>query len=805
MTPPVDPAAAPRPAADPARGPRLVTPDDRGGGPPQGGDPYQNADAIHALVERCIHDAAHNSARLERDIQDIGNQRMYRGGAINQWICRLPSNPNTWVTRPYDGPDGLPAWVPRCATNLLANKVDGVVSLLVQSDPAKTARPATDDDSDVAAADVADRVLPVLEEEIGWRRLKREISQLVCLQDKAAIVVYYDNDPRHGTADLPVFQCADCAAAPTDDNFGGLSESFEVDEADGHCPYCGGENLNQAEDPEQPGQVLGLTYAKGKLCAEVVNSLGFSVPSSATTSDAQKLPWVLLHDTIEPEVACRQWPKHAEHIRAVGGRGKGGTHQSSAFAEELRTMSSPTSANLRGGGQGGKSEPILVYRLQHDPIDDGPDCRFPDGLYAVRIGDQVIESGPLPVTDSRTGQKRKSILIRTYRDMPGSAYGKPVADDLFPLQAQYNQLETLAFMSAMHHAAPTVFLPNSVTLEDDLTGQPGATVRYRTHDGSKPAFEQGSGVHPTVYELMDRTEQKMDLLSGLNGVLQGSRPEGGKATAFEVQALQERGMAAFRTPLECATTFEQELAVLCLDIARDSIWVPRFQKVMGDNGQWEVEQFLGSDLTGHVDIVIEPMSAWPKSPMLQDTRLTRAVELGILNPAADPEVAASVLDMMSLGNLKKSLSEDKKQVARELDRWRAATMPQEIAPPNLAIIEPGIHLFLKKQFLKSEQVEKLAAANPPLFEAMVQHVQALQMALQPPPMADPNAPPSGDAVNAAVESGALVPEGKPQDPMEAAVQGGALQPEMPAPAGPSIDDLMAAGALAPAPPEERPQ
>jgi hypothetical protein len=273
-----------------------------------------------------------------------------------------------------------------------------------------------------------------------------------------------------------------------------------------------------------------------------------------------------------------------------------------------------------------------------------------------------------------------------------------------------------------------------------------------------------------------------------------------------VEQLRERGMASFRAILDTAVDFERELSILMLDIARESVWVPRFQKVLGDNGRWEVEQFLGADLTGHIDIVIDPMSAWPTSPMLQDARTSRAVELGAIMPG-DPEFSAKILDKLNLGDLKPSLNEDKKQIARELDRWRAATMPQEILPPNLAIIEPAIHLHHKKQFLKTEQAEQLAQANPPVFQAMVQHVQMLQMALAPPPMADPNAPPSGDAVNAAVESGALVPEGPPAgppaSPLDGAMAAGVLQPEMPAPAGPSIDQLMDANVLTPAPPKER--
>jgi hypothetical protein len=773
---------------------------------------YDNDEKILALLERCRQDAAHNPARFERDSQDSLNWMMFRGGPRNQWVWRNPQT-GLYEERPYDGADGLPPWVPRCVSNDFANKIEGIVSIFVQSDPAKTARPGTDDDSDIAAADVCQQALPVLEDEIRWPALKRQLALFTALMDKVAVVYFYDNDPKYGTEDIPLYRCLTCAQTSPDDPEASLLEAPDVEAADGYCPQCGSETVVEATGPD--GLAVGKPYPVGRLCAELVASDEFSIPSSATSLDPVKLPWILLHNQMDVTAAAAYWPSEAAYVREHASRGDKAV--SKQFAASRRALSAPTSTGrLRGMGYGGGSgtgrDGVIVWRLQHEPLVDD-EFNFPDGLLAVVIADRVIDRGPLPVVDALTGQHRKGILLRTYREIAGSQFGKPPADDLVPLQQQQNLCETLAFMTAMHHAAPTVFLPTSVTLEDEMTGMPGATVRYRSLDPSaRPTIESGTGVHPSLFQLLDRYAAKMDELSGLNAVLQGARPkDGGTPTLGEVQILQERGMASFSTPLACSADFERAQSLLLLDIARQSMWSPRFRRVMGENGQWQVSQFAGADLRGNVDIVIDPLTAWPKSPLMQDMRLRQAVEMGVVVPPQDPEIGGKLLESWGLEDLKPSLDVDRKAIARELDRWKAATLPQEIAPPNFAVIGPAVplHAHLKRQFLKTEEAEQLAGINPPVYAAMLAHVQMLDLAMQPAPApveGGKPAGPDGSAVDAAVNSGALVPEGaapQPADPLDGALSAGALSPEVvqpPAP-GPSIDALMAQQVLLPVLPE----
>jgi hypothetical protein len=59
-------------------------------------------------------------------------------------------------------------------------------------------------------------------------------------------------------------------------------------------------------------------------------------------------------------------------------------------------------------------------------------------------------------------------------------------------------------------------------------------------------------------------------------------------------------------------------------------------------------------------------------------------------------------------------------------------MPQEIEPPA-EFINLAMHVFYKSQWMKTEEAEEIKASNPPVWQAMNQHIQMLKMMAAPPP------------------------------------------------------------------------
>jgi hypothetical protein len=766
---------------------------------------YEDPQKLLDLLERCQKDARNNTARKARDRADLKNLKVEKGGPANQWIVWDQSS-DAYIERPYDGEAGLPPWFFRATSNYFSNKVDGIASILNQSQPAKNWYATKEDDKSRAAADVCEMADPVLLDEIDYpHSLRPRLNKLVALTNLAGVVLTYDTDPKWGEEELPVLQCQQCQE---------YVHPMDAPSEQDMCPSCGGA-LDWAVHP-QTNMPMGVPYPKGRLDAELLTSFEVSLPQSSAQAHEDYVPWLCAHRRWATEDAISRWPKLRTLLSTERSGASGNKTLEQSYADQMRNLSSPIQATSQAAA-GSVSKGPVIWRLWHDPIDDD-DFYFPDGVYLVVLegADDVtgiLEDGPLPFEDGE-GRKFKNVLLRQYATAPGSAWGKPPADDLAPLQEQLNLCQALAFLILMHHASPRTFIPSTVTLNDKMTGQPGKDIGFRALvPGDKPIVEPGTGFPEALKWFIEFLIQQFDTISKLNAVLMGERPQG-DPTLGEVEILQERGFAAFQEPLEQLVAFERRLSLKLLWITRACGWSDRYAELLGENGQWKLQAFSGADLEGHVTVDIDLATAWPKSPMLTNMRVQKAFELGILNPQ-DPEVQEEYLKMNDLLQFKQSTDADRDQVARQLDIWKEAVDPRQIEPPQLWW-RIDYHLFRKTQFLKSETFEAMRQdpSRQQVVATMLSHVQMLQMMLTP--ATDEGAegetePQKGEkgALNGAVQAGAVVPaRGKgARGALDKAAGSGAVRPagtgaavkaHARKKAGPSVGDLVGVGAIKPA-------
>jgi hypothetical protein len=754
---------------------------------------YYGAKALQ-LAKACIEAVRTDTARLDRDKADWLNVLGYHGGPDNWWVT-WDGTSNVWRKISDDGEFGLPAEVPRAASNMYRRKIDGIAAILNQADPAQEWRPAKDDDSARATADVIDEALPVLREEAEYTRARNLINLHVCLTDKVGYEVYFDTDEKYGTELIQALVCRAC---------GWRGMPMEVDEAEDACPQCGAPGDTLEPLINERAEPVGVDYPKGKLCGNLYTSFELSLPPSARECDERRVPYLVLHQQKPREDAVRTWPDAVEKLRKAKSE-TSAANASSQYASAIRNISSPHAAAR--GVQPSMAESLLIWRVVHDPIVDEEDgYHFPEGLDVVIVDGEIIDAGPLPLKDDQ-GCPIKPIVLRTYIQAPGSPFGIPPADDLGVLQRQRNLIETLLLLILLHEASPTTWVPTTVTLEDELDRRPGGVHRYRANlPGDRPFTDSGSNPPEGLFRFLEMNDQAFDTVSGLNAVLEGLRPKG-QPTLGEVEILREQGMSTFKAPLDMLVDFEKRVSYLMLQTARQSMWTSRLIRTVGENGEWSIKEFTGADLHGAVDVYVNPASAWPKSQLLQQLRLKDAIEMGAVNPA-DPEIQEQILSDFDLTHFKPSLDKDRKQIARELDRWKAARGPEEIRPPY-AFINVAMHLHYKSQWMKTEEAEAIQGENPMVWEAMNRHIQMLQMMAAPAPMpgegapAGPKgkgAPPDGSALEAAIQAGDLQPaEGAPPSPLDGMLDAGELAPAPPPlPAGqtgPSVDDMTASRAV----------
>jgi hypothetical protein len=232
------------------------------------------------------------------------------------------------------------------------------------------------------------------------------------------------------------------------------------------CPECGSA-LDFAPDPRDPSGMTPLgtePYPKGRIDAELLTSFETSLPKSAAIAleDAQSV------DRHASALGDRGRGQPLARSSAAGSRGAQRRRQQVHRAGVRR----PDARAQRAGAARQRAErrrhvaysgPV-IWRLWHDPIDDD-EFYFPDGLFLTVLEgeDLMLDFGPAAVQGRRGPpvQERPDSAIRA---SPGSAWGKPPADDLVPLQKQLNLAQSLAFLILMHHASPRTFIPSTVTL-----------------------------------------------------------------------------------------------------------------------------------------------------------------------------------------------------------------------------------------------------------------------------------------------------------------------------------------------------
>ena len=149
-----------------------------GGAAEETEDPYADTKAIALRVTDFVKDCDKSRWAFER--QWFRSVLYYLG---NQWLT-WDGRSRKWRERK------LRKWVPKPVTNRFASTVDSIVSAIQGTKVLPSAWPATSDPSDIGAANVADRVLDVIGQEIKSERVRHHLAKWIVLCGDAFAYVH---------------------------------------------------------------------------------------------------------------------------------------------------------------------------------------------------------------------------------------------------------------------------------------------------------------------------------------------------------------------------------------------------------------------------------------------------------------------------------------------------------------------------------------------------------------------------------------------------------------------------------------
>jgi hypothetical protein len=558
----------------------------------------------------------------------------------NQWLT-WDVNSTRWKEK------RVRKWVPKPVTNRYASSVAAVCAAIQSTKVEPAAWPATNDHNDIATANVADRVIEVIKHEIRHDHLRNDVAKWVTLNGDCFVWLFYDKkDTTLGFTVINPVACQQCG-------YEGAPQEFSQ-----ACPQCASPadpiEINNPQHPKAQRLPIGRLKARALSPLQTYFNMDILEPD-----DRKKF---IVTFSYEIQTVKDMYPEKAAAIQPDTSGSGGNT---SRYFMDALAYANEESTYLSGGGGGSKEKVTLIHYMEL-PSDESP-----EGLQLVMtLGGEVCEIGPLESFDTLPDGTRNyflPIVQFCYEKVPGRAYSKTPIFDLFSKQDQLNRIESLMELASLKGVNVNWLLPAGASVSN-LSGEPAQIIRWTPTGtgGAKPEVVTVAPFHAAMLELKKQYQEDFEELAGTFDALKGNTPKGVSA-GYAIQLLTERSYGRFGPVF---ANWEQgwiDLYTMSLKLFRTYATEPRFLKIKGSAGAWEINEFSKADLTGAIDLRVEGGASRPRSKLAEQALVEALFNMGIINPA-DPEQRFQVANMFGMGELLGSSAEDERIAAGE---WQA--------------------------------------------------------------------------------------------------------------------------------------
>lgn len=643
-------------------------------------------------------DYAFIRTRIKNKVEDIAKVRwqferlwfhcvMYQIG--NQWV-RWDDQRREWRQRNLKR-----KWVPKPVTNRFASTLSSIRGVISQSKVEPSAWPASDQAMDIAAAEIADQIIPVINDEIGVDKLRTLIAGWEVLCADAFAMPYYDmSDDSLGRTPIQSEKCMVC---------GHVAQPLDFEQG---CGQCGTPSLTEPAFDEA-GKPITESYPIGRMRVDVLSPL-----ETYFRLDVREIrdlrEFTRLRIYTKESVEAR-WPE-------MGKRASSSLQtQTKQAINYLRMIAYMTQNSAVSAGRS-EGDVLGLFTHFEMPSDD-----FPEGLCCVMADDEtILEVGPTPAFEETPSAGKRFYLPLVqfgYDDVPGRVYHKSPAFDLLSKQDQRNRLESLMELSVMKGVYNSWLLPTGSSITR-LSGEPAQLIRWTPSgtNGAKPEVITTDPFTQSVLQWLEKIDSDFEEIGGTFDAMKGQAPKGVSA-GYALQLLTEKAYGRFTEPLVNWNASWIELYKMLLCIFRANVTEARISRIKSDAGSWQMKQFKGADLAGSVDLRIEGGAEKPRTKLAEQAIVESMIKMGVLNPQVDPIMQYKIAAKFGVGDLVGQQAEDFRYAAKEWDMFTT----QQIAPVLLPDVDNDvIHL---SDHLSRAKSDKFSELDPTLMQVWLQHIR----------------------------------------------------------------------------------
>ena len=570
----------------------------------------------------------------------------------------------------------LHKWMPRPVTNKLAEGRASIQAVFAAITLSTVARPVGGKLQNVAAAEIADDMQPLIHAEHGMTQVLRDMDYWLIVTGNAFLMPEWDLDAAFGSITIPHEQCTAC---------GNYWPPSVLAKGTAKCPSCGNRSFLQ-EPHDAEGNIIGDSYPVGRGRTLALSPLEIAFPPIYRDFDAS-------HTSVQMSWHPKQyWEEHYPDAARRMDYGKTPSERSMQLLRTLATSTDtstlPTSFGF-GGGQELEAEGATKYTLRRKPSKE-----FPQGLFAeftgegegtilLRDGRSDTPGRPLPYT-TRDGRPMVNLIHVRYDPVGGRAWSRGPYDAVIQKQDMINQLDANMQLSAQRMSNPIWLKPKGQEVSS-FTGEPGIIVSYNplVATNAKPERIPGEPINPSLMQQRQQYIDDIERSMGTSDVLQGVKPAGVEAFSA-LQLLVERSQSRLSVVFGERGQAYRKWYAMALEMQRQFGPTERVMAVISPNGGWTFQHFMNAKLDGEVEIVVEDGTQTPKTNLGKRAAMEHGHQLGAID-MADPEQKYTTLKELGLTEWVVTLDTHMKSAKQEQDAFEqwASSGEAEAAMPQI--------------------------------------------------------------------------------------------------------------------------
>ncbi len=456
------------------------------------------------------------------------------------------------------------------------------------------------------------------------------------------------------------------------------------------------------DDPENPGQTIYKIVAEGDIRVDVKSYFNIFPDPLAKSWDELRY---IIDATIRPiDYFATQFPDSNGNL----------VKEEDVWLNSLAYESRINSINTTSGTAGSSATQLKNSAIEISYM-EVPSAKHPYGRHLITANGITLKDDILPI-DEISYVKFDDIIVG------GKFTGESIITHLRPLQDHLNKNKTMraAFMNRLL-TGKIIGARGQNLAAEAFNDQSGEWVKYDIMPGApEPHAMQMPTIPQYAYEEERISKDDINDTAGINEASRGQLPSS-SIPAIGMQLLVEQDDTRIGVETEGHEYSYSDLGRILLKFVDKFYETDRLLKIVGENMEYTVKTFKGSDLRENFDVQVIRGSTLPGSKVLKRQEIINLHQQGYFGDPKDPTVTQNVLSMLEFGDEFQAWKKHSLRMA-QIQRGLEMIEDQGVKPPVSEFDDHALWLQQFDEYRIGEKFQKLPPESQMIvLEVMNEH------------------------------------------------------------------------------------